>query len=188
MPIHIVAIAVIVILSSTCAGCAGDPVSRPEWVAASDANIPAFDTFGWEGPADTAPVTLIDNQIRDAIRDRLLAKGYVETTDNADFLISHETIERDAIRKGNPVRIGIGVGSWGGNVGGSVGTSVDVGEKDQVVQQLQLLIRALDASAEREIWIGTSAVLPERPDADAIQRAVVDLLAGFPEKSVNSTP
>jgi len=186
MHIRIVAIAVIVILAGTAAGCAGDPASRPEWVVASDADIPAFDTFGWEGSADATPVTLIDNQIRDAIRARLLAKGYVETTDNADFLISHETIERDAIKKGNPVRIGIGVGSWGGNVGGSVGTSVDVGEKDQVVQQLQLLIRALDANAEREVWVGTSAVLPERPDEDAVRRAVVDLLTGFPEKTDES--
>ena len=176
----------LVVLTGAAAGCASDAGNKPVWVSASDADIPALETFGWDGPADVAPVTILDNQIRDALRAQLLSKGYSETSENPDFLIAHETIEHDALKKGNPVRIGIGVGSWGGNVGGSVGTSVDVGEKDKMVQQLKLQVHALDPDRDREIWAGTSAVLPERPDSAAVNRAVVDLMTGFPAKTAGA--
>ena len=110
----------------------------------------------------------------------MTAKGYQETSSDPDFLVAHETLERDAIKQGNPVRIGIGVGSWGGNVGGSVGTSVDVGEKDKLVHELRIALRMLDASGEREIWTGTSGSMPERPVAEAVSGAVAELLEAFP--------
>ncbi len=180
-------IALAFVAAGTLIGCAGDAGNKPVWVSASDSDIPALATFGWDGPADVAPVTILDNQIRDALRTQLLAKGFTETSENPDFLISHETIEHDALKKGNPVRIGFGVGSWGSNVGGSVGTSVDVGEKDKMVQQLKLQVHALDPERAREIWAGTSAVLPERPDAAAVNQAVVDLMTGFPAKAADGT-
>jgi hypothetical protein len=183
-----VVLTLVTLLLAGLTGCAGDPGDKPVWVSASDVDIPALETFGWEGPADAAPVTILDNQIRDALRAQLEAKGYSETIEDPDFLISHETIEHDALKKGNPVRIGVGVGSWGGNVGGSVGTSVDVGEKDKMVQQLKLQVHAVDPDRGREIWAGTSAVLPERPDSAAVNRAVVDLMVGFPTKAADPTP
>jgi hypothetical protein len=165
-------------------GCASGPDSKPVWVSASDADFSAFDSFGWAGP-EREPATILDSQIRDAIRTQLLAKGYTEAAGEPDLLIRHETIEKDALKQGNPVRIGIGVGSWGGNVGGSVGTSVDVGEKDQLVQQLQIAIHALDPGEDREVWAGNTAALPERPDSAAVNRAVSSLLEGFPGKNGN---
>lgn len=161
-------------------GCAGDPSSKPVWVAASDVDFTTLDTFGWQSGA--TPATIIDTEIRSAIRSALTTKGYQETTADPDFLVAHETVERDAIKQGNPVRIGIGVGSWGGNVGGSVGTSVDVGEKDKMIQELRIAIHMLDSAGEREIWTGTSGAMPERPVAEAVAAAVAELLEAFPSK------
>lgn len=181
-------LALISCVSVTLTGCASDSANKPVWVSASDVDFSTLETFAWDGPADVAPVTILDNQIRESLRTQLTARGFKETSEDPDFLISHETIEHDALKKGNPVRIGVGVGSWGGNVGGSVGTSVDVGEKDQMVQQLKLEVHAVDPDQDREIWAGTSAPLPERPDAAAINRAIVDLMAGFPAKAANPSP
>ena len=167
----------------TLMGCASAPENKPVWVAASDVDFAALNTFGWEN--GMAPATIIDTEIRSAIRNELTAKGYQEATINPDFLIAHETLERDAIKQGNPVRIGIGVGSWGGNVGGRVGTSVDVGEKDKMVHELRIAIHMLDASGEREIWTGTSGAMPERPVAEAISMAVSALLEAFPDKTAS---
>ena len=162
----------------TLIGCASDPGGKPVWVAAADVDFTVLESFGW---ADgITPATIVDTEIRTAIRRELLAKGYQETTSTPDFLVVHETLERDAIKQGNPVRIGIGVGSWGGNVGGSVGTSVDVGEKDRMIHELRIAIHMLDSTGEREIWTGTSGAMPERPVAEAVSAAVSELLQGFP--------
>lgn len=165
----------------TAFGCAG-PESKPVWVEASDSNLSSSTTFGWES-GDAEPIAIVDRNIRNAIRAQLLARGYQESTDNPDFLMDHETLEKDAVEHGNPVRIGIGVGSYGGSVGGRVGTSVDVGEKDKVVQQLRIAIRAIDPARDREIWAGTTTALSERPDAAAVERAVTGVMAGFPARA-----
>jgi hypothetical protein len=161
-------------------GCAGGTGTKPRAAAAPDADIPAYASFGWGSRSANPPATILDNQIRNAVRAELLKKGYVESSEAPDFLVDHEAIEQQAVKKGNPVRIGVGVGSWGGNVGGSVGTSVDVGEKDQVLNQLSITIRALDPQDRRELWVGTTAALAERPAAEAVERAVAGLMMEFP--------
>ncbi len=177
-------IATLFLITAVASGCAGDPNSKPAWVAASDVDFTRLDTFGWE--RDIEPATIVDTEIRQAIRTSLAAKGYEESSSSPDFLVSHETLERDAIKQGNPVRIGIGVGSWGGNVGGSVGTSVDVGEKDHLVHELQVAVRMLDSAGEREIWSGTTGAMPERPVAEAVSTAISDLLAAYPARGANA--
>lgn len=180
-PFQLIALPVITLLAAmiTLGGCAGDSGSGPRWAEAPDAGMAARDTFAWEGASGT-PVTILDEHIRDSIRARLLAKGYVESSGEADFLVSHETIESEALDEGHPVRIGIGVGSWGGRVGGSVGTSVDVGEKAKMVNRLNITIRALDPRARRELWMGTTTALPEVPEPAAIERAVDGVMKHFP--------
>jgi hypothetical protein len=170
------------VVLTTALGCS-TPDSAPHWVEASDIDVAAFTTFGWASGAETLPAALIDRQIRDAIRAQLVGKGYQESARTPEFLVEHETLERDAVEQGNPVRIGIGVGSWGGNVGGSVGTSVDVGEKDRVVQELRVNIRVLARSEDREIWNGTTAPMAERPGAEAVERAVTSLMRNFPDRT-----
>ena len=161
-------------------GCASNPSAKPVWVAASDVDFTTLETFGWD--SDVEPATIVDTEIRAAIRKVLTAKGYRESDSNPAFRVSHETLERDAIKQGNPVRIGIGVGSWGGNVGGSVGTSVDVGEKDRMIHELRIAVRMLDSTGEREIWSGTTGAMPERPVAEAVSGAISELLEVYPAR------
>lgn len=175
-------IAALLFMLSALPGCAADPHAKPNWAEAEDIDLAAYDTFGWQDRAGKPPTTILDNRIRDAIREELTARGYVEATDNPDLLITHETIEEATVRQGNPVRIGIGVGSWGGNVGGSVGTSVDVGKKDEELRQMRVEIRALDRTENREAWVGRTAPLDERPEGAAVDDAVAGVMEGFADR------
>lgn len=176
-------IAISTAILSALVGCAGNQNAKPVWMEASDANIPAYTTFGWANSPDSPPVAIIDRQIRDAIRSQLLAKGYQESSTAPEILVEHETFERDAVQQGNPVRIGIGLGSWGGNVGGSVGTSVDVGEKNKVVQQVQVNVRVLSEAEGREVWNGTSTPMQASPAANEVERVVIRLMREFPARA-----
>ena len=64
---------------------------------------------------------LLDANIRAAIVDVMQRKGYVEAPAGTtpDLRIAYETAKTEKLEN-NPVRVGIGVGSWGGNMGGSV--------------------------------------------------------------------
>lgn len=163
-------------------GCAAGEGSRPRSAQATDIDVSAYSSFGWQDRGGHAPVTILDNQIRTAIRAGLTAKGYVESLDDPDFLVSHETVEQETVKQGSPVRIGIGVGSWGGNVGGSVGTSVDVGERDRVQDQIRVTVRAVDAGEQREAWVGSTGALSVPMEGDAVDRAVTGLMKQFPDK------
>jgi len=163
-------------------GCTGTQEAKPRWVEAPESNIPGSETFGWLDRSGQPPVSILDNQIRDAIRADLLKKGYVETDESPDFRVGHETFESAAVQQGNPVRIGIGVGSWGGNVGGSVGTSVDVGDKEKVVQQISVTIRAVDPDDDREVWIGTTSPMSDRPDTTTVNGRIAGVMKGFPAR------
>lgn len=168
-------------LSLTLIGCAGAE-SRPQWTQAPDIELAGHATFDWADRDGKPPVTILDNRIRTALRNELTAKGYVEAQDDPDFLISHETVERESARSGSPVRIGIGVGTRSGNVGGSVGTSVDVGEGSGPRQQLRVTVRALEPADRREAWVGETAALDPQPEERALERAIGSLMKGFPER------
>ena len=163
-------------------GCAAGPDSSPQWAKAPDIDVAGYATFGWADRDGKPPVTILDSQIREAIRAELTAKGYVESSQSPDFLVGHEAVEQEFTRQGSPVRIGVGVGTGGGNVGGRVGTSVGVGERNRVTRQLRVTIRALDREDQREAWVGTTPALAERPDESAIDRAVAGVMKGFPER------
>jgi len=162
------------------AGCATGTGDRPRWAEAPDSDLPSRETFTWEDRSGPPPVTLLSKQIRDAIRRELEGKGYRESAESPDFVVYHETIEREAVEEGRPLRIGIGIGSWGGRVGGSVGTSVDVGGEDRVLQEQRIAVRVLDSGEGGELWVGTTEALGERPEPAAIDRAVAALMAAFP--------
>jgi hypothetical protein len=175
-------IAAVVALLLALPGCAGRPDSKPSWSEAPDVDVAGYSTFGWADRGGKAPVTILDNQIRHAVRAQLTEKGYVESSDDPDFLVGHETIEQETVKQGSPVRIGFGVGSIGGNVGGSVGTSVDVGEKGGLERQMRITIRALNQDNRNEEWVGTTGSVEERPEEDDVERAVAGVMKGFPDK------
>ena len=173
--------AAVLMLLFVFSGCAGGNQPKPDWQTAPDADIPGLSSFGWSGSYGS-PVAILDTQIRDALRAELLKKGYIEASDHPDFLVSYESVESAVVKEANPVRIGIGVGSWGGNVGGSVGTSVDVGGEGEVLQQNRVTVRAIDPTGNRELWIGTTTTFEERPDAGVVNRAIAGVMQGFPAR------
>jgi len=155
----------------------------------SGADIAGYTSFDWqsasEGPSTSnPPLSIADANIHNAIRTQLIQKGYSEVEDEPDLRIRYETAAYMAEKVSNPVRIGIGVGSWGGNVGGGVSTSVPVGSQAVVsTQETRLTIRAVDRTSNTEVWVGTATGdIKQGLDAGAVEEAVAGTLAGFPAK------
>lgn len=163
-------------------GCTSSGQSKPTWESAVGIDIPAFKTFGWADALTGSPNTILEGRITDALRAGLTGKGYLETTDSPDLLIGYEVMEREVTKQGSPIRLGVGLGSYGSNVGGSVGSSVDVGGKTGVLQLNQITVRAMEPGTRKEVWIGNTATFEPQPDAALVQKVVTDVLKGFPEK------
>jgi hypothetical protein len=160
-------------------GCAGIGGPKPEWATAPDVNLPAFSTYDWaDGPSGT-PQTVLDSQVRNALRVEFQKKGYEESSDAPDFLVSYETVEHEMGQRSSPVTIGIGVGTWGRHVGGRVGTSVGVGGGDPNLRY-RLAIRATDPDRSRQLWVGATTTFELPPDERVIDRAVGSVMRGFP--------
>jgi len=170
-------------------GCATGAPSKTESVTAPGADLAGYATFGWQpdnesSSASHPPLSIADANIRDAIRAQLLERGYREVAAAPDLRFGFETAAYIAEKVSNPVRIGVGVGSWGGNVGGGVSTSVPVGPEGVVSsQETRLTIRAVDQESNREVWVGTTTgIVTQGLVAGALQRAVADTLAEFPAR------
>jgi hypothetical protein len=142
------------LLLAACATPGGPKVQSDR---APDADFASYETFTWaDAAAPTgaeAPLRILDTRIRDAIRNALVARGYVESAEAPDLLIDYESVTADKVRS-SPFSIGIGVGSWGGNVGGSVGVGTDT---IQSYQEGRLVVRAIERERNREVWMGSAA-------------------------------
>jgi hypothetical protein len=180
MPIRHPLLVCLLLLMVGCAATSDE--AKPDWTTATGSDIPASTTFGWIDEFSAAPSSILDNQISTALRNEFVKKGYAESTDSPDLVISYETMEIEKVKPSNPVRIGFGVGSWGGSGGGSVGSSVDVGGDEEVLLQHQMVVRVLDPETDQEVWIGTTTTFDEHPDDAVISTAVVELMQGFPAK------
>lgn len=172
-------------LAVVVAACATTPAPEHQSQTDPNTNFAAYDTFGWkpavyEGAGDQ-PVLILDANIRKAITAELTRRGYRETDTNPQFLVTYETAAEDKIRS-NPVRVGVGFGSWGGNVGGSVNVGSPSVEN---YREGRLVIHAVDAAANKEVWYGTVSgrVDKRKLDADAVARAVAIAMQDFPAKA-----
>lgn len=166
------------------AGCASAP-PEPQSMRDPAANFAAFRTFGW-APAPAAaghdePLALLDKNIRAAIASEMKRKGYEESQENPDLKISFETAKAEKVEN-NPVRIGIGVGGYGGNVGGSVG----VGSPSlRSFTEGTLVIHAIETAKNAEVWQGSIAgkVTKGSVEPAAIQYAVSTAMRDFPART-----
>ena len=165
------------------AGCASPP-PMPETMRDPSVNFTNFKTFGWTTgdtvDAGDAPLKLLDANIRAAIVDVMKRKGYAEAPAGTtpDLRIAYETASADKIEN-NPVRIGIGVGSWGGNVGGSV----NVGSPSiRNFTEGTLVVHAIDTARNAEVWQGrvSGKMTKGSVEAAAIRQAVGVAMADFP--------
>jgi hypothetical protein len=171
--------AVVVALALFTAGCATPP---PKPVSSRDAsvNFATFKTFGWAGGATSSaqPVTLLDQNVRAAITTELTRRGYVAATEKPDLLIAYDTASAEKLEN-NPVRVSIGIGSWGSSGGGSVSTGSSSVRK---VKEGSLVIHAVDASRNAEVWQGSIAGKLGQGSVDAatVNRAVATAMKDFP--------
>jgi len=173
---------VVLSLALLAASCATPP---PEPVSMRDptVNFAAFKTYGWSPAAATSdqPVGLLDKNIRVAISAEMQRRGYVESAEKPDLRIACETASAQKV-KNNPVRIGVGVGSWGGNVGGSV----NVGSPSvKSYQEGSLVIHAVDAARNTEVWQGSIAGQMNKGSVEqaAINQAVARAMKDFPART-----
>jgi Domain of unknown function (DUF4136) len=156
---------------------------KTDSMTAPGSDVPGYTTFGWASTGAQAPMTILDTNIHDAIRAQLLAKGYVEADEAPDFRVAFDVSAYETTKKSSPMRIGVGVGSWGGNVGGSVGTSVPVGGGGGEATTNRLTIRAVDAKSTKEVWVGTTiSDIKQGLDRNAVDQAVAATLKSFPRR------
>jgi hypothetical protein len=171
-------------------GCASGPW-QTESTTAPGADIAAYASFGWRSASDGAgdatepPLSIPDaNLLRNAIRAQLIEKGYREVEETPDFLVGFEATAHVKEKAPNPIRIGVGMGSWGGNVGGGVSTSAPVGSEGvTTTRETRLTIRAVDQKSNQEVWVGTATgEIEPGTDADAVEKAVAGTLERFPAR------
>jgi len=156
---------------------------KTDSMTAPGSDIPGYRTFGWASGTAQAPMTILDTNIHDAIRAQLLAKGYVEADEAPDFRVAFDVSSYQTTKKSSPMRIGVGVGTWGGNVGGSVGTSVPVGGGGDESTTNRLTIRAVDAKSTKEVWVGTTTGdIKQGLDRSAVNQAVAATMKRFPRR------
>ena len=162
--------------------CASAP-PQPESVRDPNAPWATYVTYGWS-PAPGVdgtdrPLLLLDQNIRRAIAAELQRRGYVESA-SPDLRITYETTSKDVVES-NRVRVGVGVGSWGGSFGGSV----NVGSPSlRNYQEGTLVIHAIDNARNAEVWQGSvsSRVTKGSTEAAAVTTAVQAAMRDFPSR------
>jgi hypothetical protein len=171
------------------AGCA-TPAPQPESMRDPQADFAVYRTFGWTaGPAvDEADQTLrlLDTNLRSAITTELTRRGYVAAPADAtpDLRIAYETARADKIEN-NPVRVGVGIGSWGGNMGGSV----NVGSPSiRNYQEGTLVLHAIDSARNAEVWQGrvSARITQGSLESAAIAQAVAAAMRDFPVRATQN--
>ena len=166
-------------------GCATPPPAA-ETMRDPQANFAAYQTFGWTTGATVdgtdAPLKLLDGNIRSAIAAELQRRGYTEAPAGTtpDLRVTYETASAQKIEN-NPVRVGIGVGSWGGNIGGSI----NVGSPSvRNYQEGTLVVHAIDTARNAEVWQGrvSTKITKGSTEPAAVAQAVAVAMKDFPRK------
>jgi len=171
--------------TSLLAGCATPP-PQAESMRDPQADFAAYRTFGWTS-GDTvdgsdAPLKLLDSNLRAAISAELQRRGYTAAAAGTvpDLRMTYETASEQKLEN-NPVRVGIGVGSWGGHIGGSV----NVGSPSvRNYQEGTLVVHAIDTARNAEVWQGrvSTKVTKGSTEPAAVAQAVAIVMKDFPRK------
>ena len=129
---------------------------------------------------DPGPELLL-RRVQRAVEAEMAAKGFTGAPDQgADLLVRYQPVMH--VKRGPVFSFGVGVGSYGPG-GGVAGMSRSTGGRPDLVADIALDI--MDARSRAVLWHGTAenavgpSLSPEEADA-AVQKAVKDLLAGFP--------
>jgi hypothetical protein len=172
-------------------GCAsGGGWQMESSTPAPGVDVAAYGSFGWLAASESTsgatepPLSIPDANLHNAIRAELIEKGYREVEENPDLRVGFATSVHMKEKASNPVRIGVGMGSYGGNVGGGVSTSVPVGrESVTTTQETRLTIRAVDPKSNQEVWVSTATGdIQQGLDAGVVEKAVAAALEEFPAR------
>jgi hypothetical protein len=164
-------------------GACASPSPQPESMRDPGAPWASYATYGWS-PAPGVdgtdqPLLMLDQNIRRAIAGELQRRGYTESA-NPDLRITYQTTSKDVVES-NPVRVGVGVGSWGGNFGGSV----SVGSPSvRNYQEGTLVIHAIYNARNAEVWQGrvSGKITKGSTEPAAVTTAVQAAMRDFPER------
>lgn len=145
------------------------------------ADFHAAHTFSFAPGQDPGPELLL-RRVQRAVEAEMGAKGFTAAPDaSADLIVRYHPVFH---AKSGPVfSFGVGVGSFGPGGGVGAGVSRSTGGRTDLVADI--VIEILDSHSRGVLWHGTAenavgpALTPEEADA-ATQKAVKDLLAGFP--------
>lgn len=165
------------------AGCAASP-PQPESMRDPSADFSSFTSFGWApnpgADGTDQPLRILDQNIRDAIAGELRRRGYSEDDSSPDLRIAYETASATKIED-SPVRVGVGMGSWGGNFGSSVNVS---SSSVRNYQQGTLVIHAIDVARNVEVWQGriSSRLGKGSLEPAAVTAAVQAAMQDFPTR------
>jgi len=167
--------------------CATTPPPEPDSMRDPQTNFSAYHTFGWTAPTSSPdaadePLKLLDANLRDSIATEMKRRGYTEAPAGTtpDLRMTYETTSADKLAN-NPVRVGIGVGSWGGNVGGSV----NVGSPSvRQYKEGTLVVHAIDTARNAEVWQGrvSAKVTKGSLEPPAVAQAVATAMKDFPAR------
>jgi hypothetical protein len=133
-------------------GCASMRV-RSE--VAPDTNLGRYRTYAWKPPFNgEEPLTIVDQQIRAALRAQLAKKGLVEVEGcPADFLISYHVLQEHRVA----------VTDWGN---GLYGWGPDVTQYTEGT----LVVDFVDPTSNQVIWRGSATGAIEHPGTVNIKR------------------
>ena len=167
--------------------CASSAPREPESMRDPSAPWGTYATYGWS-PApgvdgNDQPLLILDQNIRRAIAGELQRRGYTESA-NPDLRITYQTTSKDVVES-NPVRVGVGMGSWGGSVGGSV----SVGSPSvRNYREGTLVIHAIDNARNAEVWQGRVSGKETKgsTEAAAVTSAVAAAMKDFPARSAGN--
>ena len=165
------------------AGCATPP-PQPESMRDPSADFSSFATFGWapNPGADGAdqPLRLLDQNIRAAIAGEMQRRGYSQDDASPDLRIAYETASATKIED-SPVRVGVGMGSWGGSFGSSVNVS---SASLRNYQEGTLVIHAIDVARNAEVWQGSISgrISKGSTEPAAVTAAVQAAMRDFPAR------
>jgi hypothetical protein len=184
-PRAVLALLGMVALTVAAGGCASSSAPQPDSMRDPQADFAAYRTYGFDARSvDGAdePLKLLDSNIRAAIGAELEKRGYTAAPAGTtpDLRIAYETASADKVEN-NPVRIGIGVGSWGGNVGGSV----NVGSPSiRNYKEGTLVVHAIDSARNAEVWQGrvSKKITKGSLEPAAIAAAVATAMKDFPAR------
>ena len=164
-------------------GACASPPPQPESMHDPEAPWATYATYGWS-PApgvdgNDPPLLLLDQNIRNAIAGELRRRGYAESAD-PDLRIAYQTTSKDVVES-NPVRVGVGMGSWGGSFGGSVSVS---SPSLRNYREGTLVIHAIDNARNAEVWQGrvSGKISQGSTEPAAVTTAVQAAMRDFPSR------